>query len=100
MEVDGPVLENLQQVFGEELASFLLQLAARIEALETCVMDDLQALNTRIDRSRQREEVLHGNVEGLRQAVQQPALNAMVSLPTSVKLPHLEMVDGRNERKL
>ena len=100
MEVQGLVRENPQQGVGEELTSFLAQLAARMEALETRVVNDLQALNARIDRSRQREEVLHGNVEGLRQAVQQPALNAMVSLPTSVKLPRLEMVDGRNERKL
>ena len=85
MEVEGPVRENLQQVFGEELSSFLAQLAARMEALEMRVVNDLQALNARIDRSRLREEVLHGNVEGLRQAVQQPALNAMESLPTSVK---------------
>ena len=71
-----------------------------IQRLEQRLDNELGTLNARINRSRQREEELHGNVEGLRQAVRQPGVNDMATLPNAVKLPKLSKVDGRDEKVL
>ena len=81
----------------ESMISNVLRLVQR---LEQRFDNELVALNERVNRSRLREEALHGDVQGLRSVRPIHDSPSMASLPNSVKLPKLSKVDGKDERQL
>ena len=79
---------------GEEVApatteSIISEVLRLVQRLKQTLDNKLVAPNERVNRSRLREDALHGDVQGMRSVRPMDSPPSMTSLPNAVKLPKL-----------